>query len=70
MPKLIIKLSDEQYQHIQEERKYGGRTLLAEECMGGFSLTLNVGVPDIYTHLEMKFINNIDLGEVKWELKK
>jgi hypothetical protein len=67
MPKLEIILNEEQYQHIQEELKYGGRTTLSEETFGGYELTLHIGVPDIYTYLEMNFINRIDLGEVEWK---
>ena len=68
MRKLEISLSEEQYQHIQEEIKYGGRTLLEEETFGGFDITIHVGVPNIYTYLEMNYINQIDLGEVQWKL--
>lgn len=68
MRKLEIILTEEQYEHIQEEIKYGGRTMLAEETMGGYELTLHVGVPNIYTYLEMSYINRIDLGEVDWKL--
>jgi len=67
MPKLEITLTEEQYQHIQEEIKYGTRIILSEETFDGFELTLHVGVPDIYTYLEMNFINKIDLGEVNWK---
>ena len=69
MRTLEIKLSEEQYQHIQEEIKYGGRTNLEEETLGGYEITLHVGVPNIYTYLEMNFINKIDLGEVEWSFK-
>ncbi|PRX38763.1 hypothetical protein [Salegentibacter salegens] len=69
MRKLEITLSEEQYQHIQEEINYGGRTMLEEETLGGFDLTLHVGVPNIYTYLEMNYINKIDLGEVEWSFK-
>ena len=68
MPKIEITLTEEQYQHIQEEIKYGARIIFSEETFDGFELTLHVGVPDIYTYLEMNFINKIDLGEVKWKL--
>jgi hypothetical protein len=67
MRKLEITLSEEQYEHIQQEINYGGRTMLEEETFGGFEVTLHVGVPNIYTYLEMNYINKIDLGEVKWE---
>ncbi|OEY72797.1 hypothetical protein SAMN05660445_02279 [Salegentibacter salarius] len=69
MRTLEITLTEEQYQHIQEEIKYGGRTMLQEETMGGFEITLHVGVPNIYTYLEMNYINKIDLGEVEWSFK-
>jgi hypothetical protein len=69
MRKLEINLTEEQYQHIQEEIRYGGRTLLAEETMGGYELILNVGVPNIYSSLEINYINRIDLGEVEWMFK-
>ncbi len=67
MPKLEITLTDEQYRHIQEEINYGGRTMLFEETFGGYDITLHVAVPNIYTYLEMNFINNIDLGEVDFK---
>ncbi|WP_037319748.1 hypothetical protein [Salegentibacter sp. Hel_I_6] len=70
MRKLEITLSEEQYQHIQEEIKYGGRTLLKEETMGGFDIRLHVGVPNIYTYLELNYINKIDLGEVEWSFRE
>ena len=70
MRTLEITLTEEQYQHIQEEIKYGGRTMLQEETMGGFEITLHVGVPNIYTYLEMNYINKIDLGEVEWSFRK
>ncbi|MBZ9632550.1 hypothetical protein LB465_17355 [Salegentibacter sp. LM13S] len=65
MRKLEITLTVEQYQHIQEKIKYGGRTLLEEETFGEFDITLQVGVPNIYTYFEMNYINKIDLGEVE-----
>ncbi len=68
MRKLEISLTEEQFQHIKEEINYGGRTLLEEETFGGFEFTLHVGVPNIYTCLQLKYINNIDLGEVNWKL--
>ena len=67
MRKLEITLTEEQYQYIQEELRYGGRTLLAEETMGGYEITLKVGVPNIYTSLELNYINRIDLGEVDFK---
>ena len=70
MRKLEITLTEEQYRHIQEELKYGGRTMLAEETFGGYDLTLHVSVPNIYTYLEMNFINRIDLGEVEFEFSR
>ena len=69
MRKLEITITEEQYQHIQEEIKYGGRTMLAEETMGGYELTLHVSVPYFYTYLQLKYINDIDLGEVEFQLK-
>lgn len=68
MRKIEINLSEEQYRHIQEEIKYGGRTLLEEETMGGFEITLHVSVPRMYDYLELNYINRIDLGEVDWKL--
>ncbi len=71
MRKLEITLTEDQYQHFIEERNYGNRTNLAEETFGGFELCLHVGSPDVFpATLEMKMINTIDLGEVKWEFKK
>jgi|TARA_R100000501_G_C2598744_1_gene96493 hypothetical protein len=70
MRKLEITLTEEQYQHIQAEIKYGGRKMLEEETMGGYEITLHVGVPNIYTYLELNYINKIDLGEVEWSFRK
>ncbi len=63
MRKLEIILTEEQYQYIKEEINYGGRTLLEEETFGGYEFTLHVGVPNIYTYLEINFINKIDIRE-------
>jgi len=70
MRTLEIKLTEKQYQHIQEEIKYGGRTILEEETLGGYEITLHIGVPNIYTYLELNYINKIDLGEVEWSFRK
>lgn len=70
MRKLEISLSEEQYQHIQEEIKYYSRTQLSEGVFGGYGLCLNVGVPDVFgAQLEMQTNNTIDLGEVGFQLK-
>ncbi len=69
MRKLEITRTEEQYQHIREEINYGGRTLLEEENFGGHEFTLHVGVPNIFTYLQLKYINDIDLGEVEWKLE-
>ncbi len=69
MRKLEINLTEEQYQHIIEERSYGNRTNLAEETFGVYEICLHVGSPDLFpATLEMKMINTIDLGEVEWEI--
>lgn len=68
MTTLEITHTQEQHQYIQEEIKYGGRTMLEQETLGGFEITLHVGVPNIYTYLEMNYIHKIDLGEVQWKL--
>lgn len=68
MRKLEITLTEEQYQHIQEEIKYANRIHLSEDVFGGYELCLQVGIPDAFgCFLEMKMANNIELGEVKWE---
>ena len=67
MPKLEIILTEEQYQHIQEEIKYYNRVHLSEGDFGGYELTLNVAVPDVFgSTLEMKINETIDLGDVEW----
>ena len=71
MRKLEISLSEEQYQHIQEEIKYAYRTHLSEGVFGGYELCLNVSVPDTFgSTLEINTNNPIDLGEVKWKFVK
>ncbi|MFO7720613.1 MAG: hypothetical protein R6W85_09270 [Gillisia sp.] len=71
MRKLEITLSEEQYQHIQEEIKYYNRVHLSEGVFGGYEITLHVSIPQVYgSLLEMKMANTIDLGEVEWEFVK
>ena len=71
MRKLEITLTEEQYQHIQEEIKYYNRVHLSEGVFGGYELTLNVSVPNVFgSTLEMKMTETIDLGEVEWEFSR
>lgn len=71
MRKLEITLTEEQYQHIQEEIRYANRTHLSEGVFGGYELCLKVGIPDVYgSFLEMNLANSIDLGEVDWKFTK
>jgi len=44
--------------------------MLAEETMGEYEITLNVGVPNIYSFLEINYINKIEIGEVEWKFLK
>ncbi len=68
---LEIELSKEQYQHIIAERNYGSRINLEEETFGGYEICLHVSSPDVIpATLQMKMINNIDLGEVEWKIKR
>lgn len=61
-------MSEEQYQHIQEEIKYAGRLNLSEGTFGGYKLCLQVLIPNIFpAQLEMIMANKIDLGEVDYE---
>lgn len=71
MRKLEICLTEEQYQHIQEEIKYYNRTHLSEGVFGGYELCLHMGVPNVFgCTLEIKTNNSIDLGEVEWKFTK
>ena len=70
MRKLEIELTEEQYQHIKEEVRYAGRAHLQEESFGGYTLSLHVGIPHVFSFLEMKMANTIDLGDVKWQFAK
>ena len=71
MRKLEISLTEEQYQHIQEEIKYSNRVHLSEGVFGGYELCLQVGIPDVFgAQLEMKTNNTIGLGEVEWKFTK
>ncbi|MBE7639571.1 hypothetical protein GUB10_04420 [Salegentibacter sp. BLCTC] len=44
--------------------------MLDEETLEGFEITLQVGIPNIYTYLEMNYINKINLGEVECSFSK
>ncbi|WP_034889617.1 hypothetical protein [Gillisia sp. Hel_I_29] len=69
MRKSEINLTEEQYQHIVEERSYGSRTNLAGETFGGYEICLHVRCLEVFlATLEIKMINTIDLGEVEWEI--
>ena len=70
MRKLEIELTEEQYQHIMEEVRYSSSVHLQEESFGGYELCLYVSIPNIFSSLEMKMANTIDLGEVNWQFKK
>ena len=71
MRKLEITLTEEQYQHIQEEIKYYNRTQLSEGVFGGYELRLNVSVPNTFgSNLEMRTNKTIDLGEVDWKFSQ
>src|SRR5690606_34672938 len=76
MRKLEITLSEEQYQHIQEEIKYYNRVHLSEGVFGGYELTLKISVPDLFKTLELKLTDPIKHGEVEyrfveeWSLSK
>jgi hypothetical protein len=68
MRKLKITLTEEQYQHIQEEIKYYNRSHLSEGVFGGYELCLSVGIPNVFgAQLDMKTNKTIDLGEVEWK---
>lgn len=67
MRKLEITLTEEQYQHIQEEIKYSNRIHLSEGVFGGYELCLQVSIPNSFgSFLEMKMANTVEIGEVKW----
>ncbi|CAM4172882.1 hypothetical protein [Gillisia hiemivivida] len=71
MRKLEISLTEEQYQHIQEEIKYSNRVHLSEGVFGGYELCLRVGIPNLFGgQLELKTNTNIDMGEVESEFVK
>jgi hypothetical protein len=56
-------LTEEQYQHIQEEIKHSIRTHLSEGILGGYELCLQVGIPNVFkSFLSMKMANTIDWG--------
>ena len=71
MRKLEIILTEEQYQYIMAERSYGNRTNLKEETFGGYEICLHASSPDVIpATLQMRMINNINLGEVEWKIKR
>lgn len=71
MRKIEITLNEEQYQHMQAAIQYQNRVHLSEGAFGGYELCLVVGVPDVFgSNLELRTHEAIDLGEVKWEIKK
>ncbi|WP_026837363.1 hypothetical protein [Gillisia sp. JM1] len=70
MRKLEISLTEEQYQHMQEEIKYSNRVHLSEGVFGGYELCLSVGIPNVFpATLEMKTNKSTELGEVKWKIQ-
>ncbi len=70
MRKIEIRLTEEQYQHIQEEIKYANRVHLSEGVFGGYELCLCVGIPNVFpATLDIKTNERSELGEVKWEIQ-
>ena len=69
MRKLEIILTEEQYQHIEEEIKNAYRVHLSEDVFGGYELYLSVGIPDVFpATLEIKTNESKELGEVRWRI--
>jgi len=68
MRKLEIILTEEQYQHVQEEIKYANRVHLSEGVFGGYELCLSVGIPDVFpATLDIRTHKNTELGKVEWK---
>jgi len=68
MTKLEITLTEEQYQHIQEEIKYANRVHLSEGVFGGYELCLSVGIPDVFpATLDIRTHKSKELGKVEWK---
>lgn len=62
-----MRVTEVQYQYIQEEIKYLNRIHLSEGILGGYELCLRVGIPNIFGgNLELKSDKIIDLGDVEW----
>lgn len=68
MRKLEIILTEEQYQHIQEEIKYANIVHLSEGVFGGYELCLSVGIPDVFpATLDIRTNKSTELGKVEWK---
>lgn len=62
--RIVIELSEEQYESYLSHVKRGGRLNLQEETFSGYSLKLCTAQVDDW--LEVEMYGKLDLGQVNW----
>ena len=68
MKKLIIELTDEQYEQIKKEQIKSSKTNFIEETFNGFQFLLSI-VEGGIACFEFEANNKIDLGEVTYKIE-
>ncbi|MDX5347261.1 MAG: hypothetical protein LPK19_08430 [Hymenobacteraceae bacterium] len=68
MKKLVIELSDEQYQTLKTEISKGMKINFDEETFSGFSITLSV-IEGNLSWLEFEMYGQTNLGDVDWRFE-
>lgn len=67
MKKIIIELSDEQYERMKAHQKRGGEINAESESLSGFGIRLCC--TEIEDWLEIEMNGTLDLGEVNWKIE-
>ena len=67
MKKIIIELSDQQYDELKQQMENGFIANLSEETSGDCIIKLFIN--PIETSLEIEMNTSVDLGEVKWRIE-
>jgi hypothetical protein len=69
MKKIIIELTDNQYQKMMEHLSKGTSLNVENETFSGYSFNLNCVEGGISSWLEVEMNGILDLGEVDWKIE-
>ncbi|MEJ1222792.1 hypothetical protein [Sediminicola sp. 1XM1-17] len=69
MKKIVISISDEQYEKMDAHIKKGSALNLNNETFSGYGLILN-NAEGGFSWLEVDMYTNLDLGDVNWSIEE